>query len=101
MANKIDLDRNPVAIEFHRRLRWADTDATGRLHFPRIFEIIEEAECELLRKVNWQVNLRETKYEFPRVHVECSFHRMIFLDAPFSLRLTVGKIGNTSIRYDF
>ena len=36
-------------VEFNRRLRWADADAAGRLHFPRIFEIIEEAESELMR----------------------------------------------------
>jgi acyl-CoA thioesterase FadM len=36
----------PAFIEFNRRLRWADSDAAGRLHFPRIFEIIEEAESE-------------------------------------------------------
>jgi len=29
-------------IEFKRRLRWADADAAARLHFPRIFEIIED-----------------------------------------------------------
>jgi acyl-CoA thioesterase FadM len=34
----------PATIEFKRRLRWADADAAGRLHFPRIFEIVEEAE---------------------------------------------------------
>ena len=35
-------------IEFNRRMRWADVDAAGILHFPRIFEIVEEAEIELL-----------------------------------------------------
>ena len=31
----------PAFIEFNRRLRWADADAAGRLHFPRIFEIYQ------------------------------------------------------------
>ena len=39
----------PPFIEYERRLRWADADAAGRLHFPRIFEIVEEAEADLLR----------------------------------------------------
>ena len=30
----------PASIELERRLRWADSDAAGRLHFPRIFEIV-------------------------------------------------------------
>jgi YbgC/YbaW family acyl-CoA thioester hydrolase len=88
-------------IEFNRRLRWADADAAGRLHFPRIFEIVEEAESELLRGIEWPMDVRRRSYDFPRVHLECEFHRIIALDAPFRLRLTVGKLGHTSIRYDY
>jgi acyl-CoA thioester hydrolase len=88
-------------IEFKRRLRWADADAAGRLHFPRIFEIIEEAESELLRGIEWPMDVRRRDYDFPRVHLECRFSRILALDAPFRLRLTVGKLGRTSIRYDY
>lgn len=88
-------------VEFKRRLRWADADAAGRLHFPRIFEIVEEAESELLRAVEWPLDARRKDYDFPRVHLECRFRRMLALDAPFRLRFTVGKLGRTSIRYDY
>ena len=91
----------PAAIEFKRHLRWADADAAGRLHFPRIFEIVEEAESELLRGIEWPMDVRRKHYDFPRVHVECRFLRMLALDAPFRLRLTVGKLGRSSIRYDY
>ncbi len=91
----------PASVEFKRRLRWADADAAGRLHFPRIFEIVEEAEGELLRGIEWPMDLRRQHYDFPRVHVECRFLRMLALDAPFRLRLTVGKLGRSSIRYDY
>jgi acyl-CoA thioesterase FadM len=91
----------PLSIEFKRRLRWADADAAGRLHFPRIFEIIEEAEGELMRGIAWPLNLRRKDYDFPRVHLECQFKRIIALDAPYRLLLTVGKLGRTSIRYDY
>ena len=88
-------------VEFRRRLRWADADAAGRLHFPRIFEIVEEAEGELLRGLGWALDLRRRDYDFPRVHVECRFKRMLELDAPFRLLFTVGRLGRTSIRYDY
>ncbi len=88
-------------IEFKRRLRWADADAAGRLHFPRIFEIVEEAESELLRGLDWPMDVRRKDYDFPRVHLECQFHRILALDAPFRLLFTVGKLGRTSIRYDY
>ena len=91
----------PPAIEFKRRLRWADADAAGRLHFPRIFEIIEEAESELVRSLGYPMDVRRHDYDFPRVHLECQFRRIIALDAPFRLRFTVGRLGRTSIRYDY
>jgi len=90
----------PASIELNRRLRWADADAAGRLHFPRIFEIIEEAESELVRRIEWPMN-RGMGYDFPRVNIECRFMRVLELDAPFKLRLTAGKLGRTSIRYDY
>jgi len=89
-----------ASIELERRLRWADADAAGRLHFPRIFEIIEEAESELVRSIEWPMN-RSLGYDFPRVHVECRFLKVLALDDPFRLQLTVGKLGRTSIRYDY
>ena len=90
----------PTSIELQRRLRWADADAAGRLHFPRVFEIIEEAESELVRSIAWPMD-RSMGYDFPRAHVECRFLRVLTLDSPFRLRLTVGKLGRTSIRYDY
>lgn len=90
----------PASVELERRLRWADADAAGRLHFPRIFEIVEEAESELVRTISWPMN-RSMGYDFPRVHVECRFLRILELDAAFRLVFTVGKLGRTSIRYDY
>jgi acyl-CoA thioester hydrolase len=90
----------PASIELERRLRWADSDAAGRLHFPRIFELVEEAESELVRRIDWPMN-RSMGYDFPRVHVECRFIRVIELDARFRLRFAVGKLGRTSMRYDY
>ena len=92
-----------ASIELTRRIRWADADAAGRLHYPRIFEYFEEGEAELLRSVGHSM-LRDydgVHYDFPRKHVEAVFHQVLPLDAPFVMRVTVGKLGNTSIRFDF
>lgn len=91
----------PASIELQRRLRWADADAAGRLHFPRIFEIVEEAESELLRSLAWPMDVRRRNYDFPRVNVNCNFLRIIALDAPYRMRFSVGKLGRSSIRYDY
>jgi acyl-CoA thioester hydrolase len=89
-----------ASIELRRRIRWADADAAGRLHFPRIFEYFEEGEGELLRSVGFSM-FDKGGYDFPRKHVDAVFHRALPLDAPFVMRVTVGKLGNTSIRYDY
>ena len=89
-----------ASIELRRRIRWADADAAGRLHFPRIFEYFEEGEGELLRSVGITMFDRGG-YDFPRKHVEATFHSVLPLDAQFVMRVTVGKLGNTSIRYDY
>ena len=44
---------------------------------------------------------RSMGYDFPRVNIECRFMRVLELDTPFKLRLTAGKLGRTSIRYDY
>lgn len=88
-------------IELNRRMRWADVDAAGILHFPRIFEIVEEAEIELLRQIGFSMFERLKEFDFPRVRIECDFRKMIALDAEFRLFLTVGRVGRSSIRYDF
>jgi len=88
-------------VELRRHIRWADADAAGRLHFPRMFEYFEDAEAELLRSVGYSMHEHGKNYDFPRVHIECHFRHVLALDAPFTLRASVGKIGRTSIRYDF
>jgi len=90
-----------ASIEFRRRLRWADADAAGRLHFPRIFEIVEEAEAELMREAGWPLDARRREQDFQRVHVNCNFSRVLALDAPYRLLFSVGALGRTSIRYDY
>ncbi len=89
-----------ASIELKRRIRWADADAAGRLHFPRIFEYFEEGESELLRAAGITI-FDGGGYDFPRKHVDAVFHRALPLDAPFVMRVTVGKLGVTSIRYDY
>jgi YbgC/YbaW family acyl-CoA thioester hydrolase len=93
-----------ASIELKRRIRWADADAAGRLHYPRIFEYFEEGEVELLRSVGIEFlsgSQEVREYDFPRKHVDAVFHRMLPLDAMFVMRVTVGKLGNSSIRYDY
>ena len=88
-------------IELKRRVRWADADPAFRINFPRYFDYFEEGEAELLRSRGYSHLYRQTDYGFPRIHAECTFKRTLALDAEFTLRVTVGRLGRSSIRYDY
>lgn len=89
------------SIELKRRVRWADSDPAFRINFPRYFEYFEEGEGELLRACGYANWYQESAFGFPRVHAECTFKRTLALDAEFTMRVSVGKLGRSSIRYDF
>ena len=88
------------SITLQRRIRWADADAAGILYYARMFDYFQEGEAELLRSVGY-VHRPETGMGMPRRHVEATFHQVLPLDAPFWLRASVGRVGTTSIRYEF
>lgn len=88
-------------IEFKRRVRWADADPAFRINFPRYFDYFEEGEAELLRSRGYSHLYHQRDYGFPRIHAECTFKRTLELDAEFTIRVSVGKLGRSSIRYDY
>jgi YbgC/YbaW family acyl-CoA thioester hydrolase len=89
------------SIELQRKVRWVDADAAGRIYYARIFDYAGEAEWELLHSVGISRKELGNTYDFPRVHVECSFKKMLELGACFTIRLWPGKLNRSSIRYDF
>ena len=89
------------SIEFKRRVRWADADPAFRINFPRYFDYFEDGEAELLRSRGYSHLYQQTDYGFPRVHAECTFKKTLALDAEFTIRVSVGKLGRSSIRYDY
>ncbi len=88
-------------IELKRRVRWADADPAFRINFPRYFEYFEEGESELLRACGLSLLYHGHEYGFPRVQADCTFKRTLALDAEFTMRVSVGKLGRSSIRYDY
>jgi acyl-CoA thioesterase FadM len=66
-----------------------------------MFEYFEDGEAALLQSVNYRLHEVASDYDFPRVHVECEFKQVLALDASFFMTITVGKLGRSSIRYDY
>lgn len=88
-------------IELKRRVRWADADPAFRINFPRYFEYFEEGEAELMRACGYRYLYQGSEYGYPRVQAECTFKRTLALDAEFTIRVSVGKLGRSSIRYEY
>jgi acyl-CoA thioester hydrolase len=89
------------SIELELRVRWADSDPAGRINFPRYFDYMEDGEAELMRSRGLSYARLPRGYGVPRVHTDCTFKKILNYDAPFVMRVTVGKLGNSSIRYDY
>jgi acyl-CoA thioester hydrolase len=92
------LQREP--FRFQTRIRFIDTDASGRIHYTSMFRYFESAEIELLRTVGITYDLRRS-YAFPRVHVECDFIGAIGHDDLIEIETWLAKLGRSSVHFQF
>lgn len=90
----------PEPFRFETRIRFIDTDASGRIHYTAMFRYFESAEIEFLRTLGITYNMR-AGYDLPRVHVECDFLRVIAHDDLITIEVSLTKLGNSSIRFEF
>jgi YbgC/YbaW family acyl-CoA thioester hydrolase len=82
------------------RIRFIDTDASGRIHYTCLFRYFEAAEVEFLRSFGLTYESK-LPYSFPRVHVECDYLLAIVNDDLVTIEVSIGRIGSSSIRYEF
>ncbi len=90
---------NPV----HRHVRevaFADTDASGWVHFPNVFRFVEAAEHEFLRSRGITV-FDPANGGWPRVHASCDYHRPIKPGESIEIQLGIATLGNSSIHWTF
>lgn len=92
------LHREP--FRFQTRIRFIDTDASGRIHYTAMFRYFESAEIEFLRSLGVSYDARRG-YNLPRVHVECDFRRVIGHDDLIDIAVSLTKLGHSSIRFEF
>ena len=90
-------DREP--FRFHTRIRFIDTDASGRIHYTAMFRYFESAEIEFMRRLD--VSYTKFEYGFPRVHVECDFLVAIRHDDSLDIEVFLTKLGRSSLRLEF
>ena len=81
------------------RVRFVDTDASGRIHFTAMLRHFEAAEIEFLRSLG--LDSREAAVSFPRVHVECTYTAMVRFDDLLEVSVRVERVGNSSYKLAF
>ena len=87
-------------FRFQTRIRFIDTDASGRIHYTAMFRYFESAEIEFLRALG-VTHDPQRGYNLPRVHVECDFMRVIGHDDLITIEVFLTKLGRSSIRLEF
>jgi YbgC/YbaW family acyl-CoA thioester hydrolase len=87
---------------WHERIRYVDTDASGRIHFTAMLRYFETAEQEFLRArgVSYQ-ELEAQQLGYPRVHVDCDYTSALAFDDLVSIAVEVARVGRSSFTLAF
>ncbi len=86
---------------FESRVRFGDTDASGRIFYASLLRHFDAAETEFLRSLGSGYADPEDQMGFPRVHVECDFMVALSYDDPIAIAVTVERVGRTSFTLMF
>jgi acyl-CoA thioester hydrolase len=87
-----------AAFTWITRVRYVDTDTSGRIHYTALFRYFEAAEQEFLRWLGHsypRIDAGETGW--PRVHVECDISGALEFDDEIGVEVTVSSVGNSSM----
>jgi YbgC/YbaW family acyl-CoA thioester hydrolase len=86
-------------FRFETRIRFIDTDASGRIHYTAMFRYFESAEIEWMRSLG--ILYGRDSFTFPRVHVECDFRLALLHDDAIIIEVFLTKLGKSSARLEF
>src|SRR5579884_1953464 len=86
-------------FRFQTRIRFIDTDSSGRIHYTAMFRYFESAEIEFMRSLG--ITYIQREYSFPRVHVECDFLLPLVHDDVIDIEVTLSRLGRSSATLDF
>jgi acyl-CoA thioester hydrolase len=87
---------------FQSRVRFGDTDASGRIFYASLLNHFDAAEAEFLRSrgVGYRL-IQDQNVCFPRVRVECDYTGALVYDDLMDIAVTVDRIGGSSFTLVF
>jgi YbgC/YbaW family acyl-CoA thioester hydrolase len=80
----------------HVRVPFVDVDSSLRIHFTAMFRYMEVAEHALMRSLGLPYATALRTLAFPRVHLDCDFHRAIAYDDELDVTAMVERVGGSS-----
>ena len=84
------------------RVRFGDTDPSGRIFYISLLHHFDHAEVEFLRSRGVGYNLiQNANVGFPRVHVECDYTGPLIYDDLMDIAVTVDRVGHASFTLAF
>ncbi|MEM9410789.1 MAG: thioesterase family protein [Planctomycetota bacterium] len=89
--------------QIYRSVRFAETDATGFVHFAAYIRMMEETEYSFLRSRGLRVVLSDAKgiIGFPRLSAEIEILEPLRFQDPFQVNLQLQEIDGKHIVYQF
>ena len=80
------------------RVRFGDTDASGRIFYVSLLNHFDAAEAEFLRSLGVGYReIQDRKVGFPRVRVECDYLGALVYDDLMDIAVTVDRLGTRVI----
>ena len=100
------VDRETPVIATHqreRRVRWADTDATGNATLPSLIRMMEETEYSFLRSRGLRVVLHDDRgiIGFPRLSASIQVHNSVQFESQVRITLELVNVDGKEIHYQF
>src|ERR1700733_12022585 len=91
-----------IPFVFESRVRFGDTDASGRIFYISLLHHIDAAEAEFMRARGIPYSrIQDWKTSFPRVHVECDYTSALVYDDLMRIAVTVERLGRASFTLAF
>jgi 4-hydroxybenzoyl-CoA thioesterase/acyl-CoA thioester hydrolase len=86
-----------------RRVEFRDTDMAGIMHFSAFFTVLESVEHEFLRSLGLSVVMsdQEGQLGWPRVSASCDFKGAVKFEDVLDIELTIARLGEKSVTYQF
>ena len=87
---------------YQSRVRFGDTDASGRIFYIALLKHFDDAETEFMRSIGAGYReIEDGNVSYPRVHIECDYTSALRFDDLMRIAVSVERVGGASFTLAF